>query len=95
MGIAFDIRHVHDRTLRSDLQNHRAGLIDRYGNALGGFAGLSAERRIEVERAAHLMALAWTQRANALDLSAKDEADLKRLEGIAAVAVTDLGIPLK
>jgi hypothetical protein len=95
MTIAFDIRAVHDRTLRSDLQKHRSGLIDHYGNALGGFAGLSAERRIQVERAAHLMALAWTQRARAQSLTDKDEADLKRLEGIATASVVDLGIPLR
>ena len=69
-------------------------MIDHYGNALGGFAGLSAERRIDVEKAAHLTALAWTQRSHASDLGAKDEADLKRLEGIAAAAVEELGIPV-
>jgi hypothetical protein len=95
MTVRFDIRQIHDPVLRRDLERHRDGLIDHYGNALGGFHTLVPDKRSDVERAAHLMALAWMQRARSTGLSAKDDADLKRLEGIASDAVTKLGIPLR
>jgi len=91
MTIKFDIRHVADRS-RRDLERRRDILIQQYADALGGYASLNPQRRFEVERAAHLMSLAQGQRALAADISAKDEADLKRLEGLAAAAVEQLGI---
>lgn len=80
---------------RSPVGRRRLELMNVYGAALGGLAGLSAGQVIDVRRAAELTALAEAERSKAMQHGVGDAAALSaliRLESTAARAVRALNI---
>jgi hypothetical protein len=81
---------------RTLVARRRRQLISVYTGALGGADALTEGQRIDVRKAAELVALAEQERARAMREGTKGGGDLStmiRLEGMAARAVKALNLP--
>jgi hypothetical protein len=92
-AIKFQILQVHDKVDRRRVNRRCNELMVTYSDALGGMHTLEAADRVNIEIAAELTALVELGQERVVNSPEPgDPAALKRLETIAAGAVTKLGM---